>query len=387
MKKTNYARFENNQNDSFFANVSIGSKIAFISGYRHLDNYDYSLKVYTDIAFCFSEVSKQQTNEFVSQFIELIEMIDNEKATNIPFGKFTLLNEYHKRAIEIFYKQEILHKFRQQKLELIDNETHLNEYISFSIYSFIKMQDKISVLFLWPSSKKRIHEFELANEMIMTKYNVLYRQCVKLNYTGFYQLCFYLYKKIDAMWNDEKRTLDSFNPRFMNKVNKCWNKYNDITVFYIADKDVDEVVNLKYELRKLFEIGANSVHTCDGKQESLNISKILLNYNSLSFFNYAYFKRIMPLLDLAIHDNEKENDNYYLPIQAIKTMKTSGVISNINIDKMICRDCNMAWNQVFYINNLRIAFDKCLLKYYVKPYHFFLLLQKSKMLIYKQMKK
>ena len=67
-----------------------------------------------------------------------------------------------------------------------------------------------------------------------------------------------------------------------NKARWCYKPHNSLRFLIESSEDL---VILKNEIRKIFNIGKHSVHINDEKYETILSSKLLLNQNSVHWLN------------------------------------------------------------------------------------------------------
>ena len=83
------------------------------------------------------------------------------------------------------------------------------------------------------------------------------------------------------------------------KARACFPHQGPLRVYVLESRDLSDVTAAKAKLRRLFNIGNDSVHINDRHDETIRAAQILFNANSIHFMNYArpnYFDRFYQLV-------------------------------------------------------------------------------------------
>lgn len=133
---------------------------------------------------------------------------------------------------------------------------------------------------LWPAAKGN-EQRKLALNMIAGAGNSLYVKEITISYNGLKNLIPQIY--VSKSW------AGGIEDRFFSSLPKVDAVYGPekLTVCLFTCADLEQVINLKNDIRKIFNIAENSIHITDYPEETLSLVKILLNDNSIDFLNKA----------------------------------------------------------------------------------------------------
>ena len=142
--------------------------------------------------------------------------------------------------------------------------------------AFIKYATNVFIAIIWPSA---FGKDEQINKIIK---NVVYEKQVKLNSNGAHNLLSQIYYGEDWIGSVE----DNFKGS-QGKLVECFKASNSVRFIAFQSNNIEEVIEIKEEIRSIFNIGKHSIHITDNQIETLRISRIAFNENSVHFLNYA----------------------------------------------------------------------------------------------------
>lgn len=238
----------------------------------------------------FQEPGKPKKNsykKYYDSFIKINEKIIKNgfcpKTSIIPISNSnSILNGSHRTSSAIFNKKDVY------CLRLSDVKSHSYDYnfflnrgvnklmLEYSIKKFIKYSDNTYVAFLWPVAKNKT---EKVKKLLG---NILYEKDVSFTFNGSKNIICEIYRKekwLGTPKNEFKGAL--------NKSSRCFNGNFKVKVFFFCDDTLTSVINKKKQIRELFNLGKNSIHITDTKEEAERISNLLLNPNGIDFINHA----------------------------------------------------------------------------------------------------
>jgi hypothetical protein len=146
------------------------------------------------------------------------------------------------------------------------------------VYNFCTFDKNTRIIFLWPNI-----DFKKNKSFLTKKINeygeILYTKKILLTEKGKINLISNIYKNEKWVSNDKK-----FNSGTINKSFNCFKDKNFFNFFII--KKNKNLLDLKNKLRLKFKFGKHSIHTNDKHSETITLTQLLLNNNSLHNLNY-----------------------------------------------------------------------------------------------------
>lgn len=169
---------------------------------------------------------------------------------------------------------------------------------------FIESSKNIYIAIIWPSA---FGKDEQINKIIK---NVVYEKQVKLNSNGAHNLLSQIYYGENWIGSVE----DNFKGS-QGKLVECFKASNSVRFIAFQSNNIEEVIEIKEKIRSIFNIGKHSIHITDNQIETLRISRIAFNENSVHFLNYAKpnkylstHKKIKDFKSFLIKNNIKNED-------------------------------------------------------------------------------
>lgn len=133
---------------------------------------------------------------------------------------------------------------------------------------------------LWPKAgSEKIDEVEVKLQSIG---NIVYSQEVYLTYQGMCNLMTQLYGH--QSWTGN---IENHFKGVQEKVNACYRAGKPIKTYLFEADNLESVVEIKKEIREIFQIENHSIHISDNWKETLDMTEILYNRNSVDFMNRA----------------------------------------------------------------------------------------------------
>lgn len=331
--------------------------------------------------------SKNTFDKFIEEFKNTFEDIKkngfNNSKTLIALSKSeTIVNGSHRIASSIYLDKSI-------DCIQMNIDEHIYDYNFFYkrnvpkemldkvATKFVEYAQNIHIAFIWPSA---IGNDEKIEEIIP---NIVYRKNIKLNPNGAHNLLSQIYYEEDWL-GDTKNNFKGVNGKLV----ECFKTFDSIKIIAFQATNLDEVLNIKEQIRKVFNIGKHSIHISDTKEEAIQVARIVFNQNSIHFLNYAKpnkytssFAKIDNFKNF-IKDNKMKFSDFLLDssmtlsIYGLREAKdidyfyNGGDIiqeyDNINIhDEVLCyheeEKVDLLYNQnfYFYFNNIKfISFSQ-----------------------------
>jgi len=232
------------------------------------------------------ESQKIGEKAFLQSFDNLIESIKNKGFLDkniIPLANDnSILDGAHRIATAIYFNQRVRtistelepHNFNYEFFEKRGLE---RVYLDAMALEYAKLKDNVYIILIWPSAEGK--ESELKE--IFEKYGkIVYRKNVYLTENGSVNLILQTYKNEKWLGNEKN---DYIGAR--NKARWCFQGNNPLRVFLF--ESAEDLIKMKEEIRRLFNIGKHSIHINDTKDETIELAGLLFNENSIHWLNNA----------------------------------------------------------------------------------------------------
>jgi hypothetical protein len=229
---------------------------------------------------------KNSLENFIDEFTSVYDQIKHsgfdENKSLIPLDvNGSIANGAHRLSSAIHLGVEIscistlvpqsIYDYKFFKERNISQET-----LDMIVCKFIEYSNNTYLAFLWPAAS----DGEEQVEKILP--NIVYKKIINLNPNGAHNLVSEVYR--GEQWLG--RFADGFHGA-RNKVNVCFRLNRPVVVFAFQEKSLDEVLKIKEKIRSIYSIGKNSIHITDSQIESLRLSDLIFNENSIHFLNYG----------------------------------------------------------------------------------------------------
>lgn len=164
-------------------------------------------------------------------------------------------------------------------------------YMDAIINSYIQLSSKCACINIWPSAKG--HDKELL-KIINSHFKIVFQKSVLLNENGAFYYLAQIYQEYSWAQNSD----EGFSGVYR-KLMPCFPSFDPIRCFFVEVENYDDLVVIKEEMRKLFDLEKHSLHMTDNKKETIQMADILLSNNTISFMNRCnalQFKNTFKLL-------------------------------------------------------------------------------------------
>ena len=234
----------------------------------------------------FGDKKKISFEKYVQVFDELEKKFTEEgfdpKKSYIPLSKDdTIVNGAHRTALAIHQSKTLeCVKLKRPTMVCDYNLFHQRcvseEILDMVVSKFIEYADNTYIAFLWPSGKG------FKKEVYSKFTKAVYKKEIQLNSVGAFNLLFELYSHME--WIGTK---ENGYQGIQQKLAECFPQLTKIIVIVFQSSSIEQVRELKDQIRNVYNIGFSSVHITDTKEEALRISRLLFNKNGIHFLNYA----------------------------------------------------------------------------------------------------
>lgn len=209
----------------------------------------------------------------------------DENISIIPVGSNNvIINGAHRVAIAAYYDLKVpIIRFNNISVsydtKFFKDRLLDEKYIDFLVNEYCKIKENVYVACVWPKAKGSLQR-EKMNFLINKSCEVIYKKNVKLNYEGLRNLITQVYSEQDWIG-----CIGNGFSGAQNKVNACYEKSEIVTVYVLECDNFKKIVELKKNIRDIFQIGKNSIHITDTKFKAIRLVNLLLNNNSVNFLN------------------------------------------------------------------------------------------------------
>lgn len=150
------------------------------------------------------------------------------------------------------------------------------EMLDAAALKFLEYASDVYIACIWPTAQGHDEEIE---QVIP---NIVYRKNISLNYNGAHNLISQIYT--GEHW------LGTANNNFLGaqgKLIECFKKQGPVRIVAFQAESLDKVLQIKEDIRQLFNVGKHSIHITDTKEEAINTAQLVFNDNSIHFLNHA----------------------------------------------------------------------------------------------------
>lgn len=210
--------------------------------------------------------------------------------STIPVSKDKrILDGAHRVAIAAYYDLKVPCSVKDESSiynYAFFHKMHLDpKYIDAMATKYVEVHgQKCYVICLWPKACRDASKLQFADSLIMTRANgrILCSKDIKITYKGLRNLMIQAYIQHEWVGNAE----NNFKG-VQGKVDPCYDSCEKIRTYIVEMDNVSEILALKKEIRDCFGVGNDSIHSSDNYGETLLLTHLLYNQNSLKLLNYG----------------------------------------------------------------------------------------------------
>ena len=246
----------------------------------------------------FKEYNNPNKNTYDAFEFDFIKIYNDMKSNNFDWNKSPvvvdnenyLLNGSHRTAaaskldIEVQTVEGVNINDGQKVCDYnMFQELGLNQdYMDAAALEMVRNNKDLLVVNIFPAAVGNRRELE---SILNQTCNIAYKKHINFNTKGALNYMFQLYK--GESWAGNRN--NNF-AGFREKMRYCFPNDGDMTMYLIELKDKSLAVNIKERIRKIYGIGNHSIHVNDTYEETLRLSRCLLNKNSIHFLNNSQFR-------------------------------------------------------------------------------------------------
>lgn len=276
------------------------AKYVYVESKRTGMGYDWALELYSRHIEAFSGGSfqepqndeKNSLEKYIECFDELIENIQkynfDVNRGIIPVSGGVILDGAHRTAIAAYFGLKVPCVYKNFEKAYYDyrffQKMYLGqEYIDAMVTKYVEICGKNCYVFcIWPKADRRL--LERAEVLIKEKANnkIVAEKSIHITYQGLKNLMIQVYAEHDWVGSVE----DHFRG-VEGKVDLCYGPSEILKTYIVEMPTPESVIDLKKKIRDLFGIGNDSVHSSDNYQETLSLTHLLFNGNSIDLLNYG----------------------------------------------------------------------------------------------------
>ena len=322
-------------------------KLFFLENIKNNKSKDYN-NIYDEHIRSFSlgsftEPGQKSTKNSIEAFIDIFKSIyadislngfDGEKSVVPLASDGSILNGSHRTAISVFLNREMNAIKTDLPPPNFNYKFFYNRNIPVSVLDkvatkFIEYSSNTFIAFVWPTAKN----YDLDLDSIFP--NVVYTKQISLNGNGAHNLLSQIYRGEQWLGTIE----NNFNG-VINKLVECFKTFDPVRIVVFQEVSLNEVLELKEEIRSTFNEGKHSIHITDTLEEARSLSQLVFNENGIHFLNYA-----KPNSFLSFHDkinrfklflSENDVGSSDILIDSNMTLEAYGIRRAKNIDYLSC---------------------------------------------------
>lgn len=260
----------------------------------------YGYQVYYDNINAFSggrflEPGMDEKDSFAKYIDDLnqliIEMKDkgfDASKSLIPLGADDdMIDGSHRVSTAAYFDKKVA-VIRFPELKRVNNYdyTFFRKYLmsdvsmGYMAIQYAHLKDNCYMACLWPKADAgRMGEVE---SLLQSIGHIVYAQDVYLTYQGMCNLMTQTYGH--QSWTG---SIENHFSGVLGKVDSCYREDRPVRTYLFEAADVDSVVEIKRQIRELFQIGNHSIHIADNQKETIDLVELLYNRNSVEFMNRA----------------------------------------------------------------------------------------------------
>lgn len=257
-------------------------------------------KVYRDNINAFScgaffEPGTEEKSSFEKYLNDLDELIEDIKdngfdATKslIPVGENDdVIDGSHRVSVAAYYDKCVsVIRFPGLKRVYSYDYNFFRKYMMSSVsmgymaIQYTKLHPNCYMACLWPMAD--LTKTEEVETKLKSIGNIVYSQDVYLTYQGMCNFMTQIYGH--QAWTG---SIDDHFVGVKGKVDACYKAGKPVRTYLFEAASLEDVVNVKAQIRELFQIENHSIHISDDWNETIDMVEMMYNRNSVEFMNKA----------------------------------------------------------------------------------------------------
>lgn len=298
---TEYSIFEIDANELILSQrIDLMAKIEYINFKEKNINCDFAKELYIKHIEAFSNGTytepgtpeKNSINKYLKEFDNMIDEIKtngfNPAKSLIPIGKNNeILDGSHRTSISAYFNKKVtVIKFnsltRNYNYKFFKDRLLDEDYTDYLISKYCELKNNIYIACLWPIANEEKYIEYIDDIVKRNECNIVCSKQINLSYKGLRNFMIQIYGHQDWIGN-YRNGFKGVNQ----KVDSCYRENKETIIYVLESDEFENILNIKQEVRKLIGIGNHSIHITDNKLESIQISKLVFNKNSIQHLNRA----------------------------------------------------------------------------------------------------
>ena len=193
------------------------------------------------------------------------------------------------------------------------------KYLDAMAVEYAKLKKNTYVVSLFPSATS-MNLLDRAEEILTSESDLVYvKDIVCTNGALNIVRQLYLGEEWGGTWNN------NFSG-FLDKARLCFTSNYPMRVYLVELDDVEQAKTLKNKIRNIYGLGNHSCHINDTHAETLRLSRVFFNENSMHYINNSnmvYYPNFYSMLDYYsryIKDNELDGEDYCVTASSILSL-------------------------------------------------------------------
>ena len=244
----------------------------------------------------FSEKGNSEKNnfsDFINSLDKLIADFQNGqfdyRRTYIPVDKdYSLIDGAHRVACAAYFGKKLkILRFTDISVHHMTSEVLLSNFMPVTIADAMALEalqwhDNLFMLIFWPKATADQSKNNEALQCIHSQLDVIYEKKCVMSHHAIRNLMLQIYGHMEWVGN-----LDNDYESTYLKADQVWESKGGCRFILVQAPDKEYVLNIKSQVRAIYDIGLSSVHSTDNHRETALTANAIYNPNSFHFLHIA----------------------------------------------------------------------------------------------------
>lgn len=273
----------------------IDSKVRGLSDNEY-HNFVYQARTDAITNHQYCEIGKPHKINYDSYRDDLDKLIEShllgtydEQKTIIPIDKNgILIDGAHRVACAAYFNKDVtILKFIEKEVSRVDYNSLAKRLLPIKASDAMaleatKWHEDFFMLLFWPITNNNKPALEKSLNLVKDRVDVIYEKKQKLTFHAIRNLMLQLYGHMDWIGS-----IDDKFKELNGKVESVWANGGECRFLLIQAKSLKDVLNLKDDIRNIFQCGQSSIHSTDTMWETRIAANAIFNSNSFHFLTYG----------------------------------------------------------------------------------------------------
>lgn len=278
--------------------LDLMAKLPYIAAKENNADMSFVRELYSKHIEAFSEgtfeepgdKNKRSLDDYYRQFDRLIENIKtngfDDSVSMIPADQNNvILDGGHRAACALYFKKSVkIIKFNVPSVCFDANyfagRQLSDELIKYMVNQYCRYTEKkMYCCCIWPVADLNKRDAALT---LIKRNKIVFHDRITISYNGLRNFMLQIYYGQNWIGNSETEYSG-----ILGKVDECYAPSEQMDVIFFEGGELNEVLQLKEEIRSIFGLDKHSVHISDSNEETVLMSELLLNNNSVYALNYG----------------------------------------------------------------------------------------------------